>query len=80
MAHLFSPAHRFKTWRELWLNLAIAEKQLGLPIPDEALEQMKSNLSTAYAWIHAFPTSTAYNCGQTRYSVDPGSSMGFEEH
>ncbi|KAG1849497.1 L-Aspartase-like protein [Suillus subluteus] len=44
MAHLFSPAHRFKTWRELWLNLAIAEKQLGLPIPDEALEQMKSNL------------------------------------
>ncbi|OJA14344.1 hypothetical protein AZE42_10673 [Rhizopogon vesiculosus] len=45
MAHLFSPAHRFRTWRELWLNLAIAEKQLGLPVPDEAIEQMKVNLN-----------------------------------
>ncbi|KIM89907.1 hypothetical protein PILCRDRAFT_95010 [Piloderma croceum F 1598] len=44
MAYLFSTAHRFSTWRKLWLNLAIAEKQLGLPISDEAIEQMKSNL------------------------------------
>ncbi|KAI6119102.1 L-Aspartase-like protein [Pisolithus croceorrhizus] len=44
MANLFSPAKRFRTWRELWLNLAIAEKQLGLPIADEAIEQMKANL------------------------------------
>ncbi|EAU87697.1 adenylosuccinate lyase [Coprinopsis cinerea okayama7 len=44
MAHLFSPAKRFSTWRELWLNLAIAEKELGLPIPDEAIEQMRNNL------------------------------------
>ncbi|KAF9234996.1 L-Aspartase-like protein [Melanogaster broomeanus] len=44
MSHLFSSAKRFKTWRELWLNLAIAEKQLGLPISDEAIEQMRANL------------------------------------
>ncbi|KAF8555179.1 Adenylosuccinate lyase [Imleria badia] len=44
MSYLFSSANRFKTWRELWLNLAVAEKQLGLPISDEALEQMKANL------------------------------------
>ncbi|TEB18239.1 adenylosuccinate lyase [Coprinellus micaceus] len=44
MSHLFSPAKRFSTWRQLWLNLAIAEKQLGLPISDEALEQMRANL------------------------------------
>ncbi|KAJ3522368.1 hypothetical protein NMY22_g11916 [Coprinellus aureogranulatus] len=44
MSHLFSPAKRFSTWRQLWLNLAIAEKELGLPISDEALEQMKANL------------------------------------
>ncbi|KAK7039176.1 adenylosuccinase ade13 [Paramarasmius palmivorus] len=44
MAHLFSPSNRFYTWRKLWLNLAIAEKQLGLPISDEAIEQMKANL------------------------------------
>ena len=35
---------RFYTWRKLWLNLARAEKQLGLPISDEALKQMEDNL------------------------------------
>ena len=36
---------RFGTWRQLWLNLAIAEKELGLPIPDEAIEQMRAHLT-----------------------------------
>jgi len=36
--------NRFRTWRKLWLNLALAEKELGLPIPDEAIEQMRVNL------------------------------------
>ncbi|KAF7298700.1 Adenylosuccinate lyase [Mycena indigotica] len=50
MAHLFSAAvraqnNRFSTWRKLWLNLAIAEKELGLhQITDEAIAQMKANL------------------------------------
>ncbi|EPQ55693.1 Adenylosuccinate lyase [Gloeophyllum trabeum ATCC 11539] len=45
MAHLFSPANRFHTWRKLWLNLAIAEKELGLTqITDEAIAQMQANL------------------------------------
>ncbi|KAF9791279.1 adenylosuccinate lyase [Thelephora terrestris] len=44
MAYLFSAANRHHTWRKLWLNLAIAEKELGLPIPDEAVKQMESNL------------------------------------
>ena len=35
---------RFQTWRKLWLNLAIAEKELGLPITDEAIKQMSENL------------------------------------
>ncbi|KZP27987.1 Adenylosuccinate lyase [Athelia psychrophila] len=45
MSHLFSATMRFSTWRKLWLNLAIAEKQLGLQISDEAIEQMKNNLN-----------------------------------
>lgn len=44
MSSLFSNATRFSTWRMLWLNLAIAEKELGLPIPDEAIAEMKANL------------------------------------
>ena len=45
MSFLFSNATRFGTWRQLWLNLAIAEKELGLPIPDEAIDQMRANLT-----------------------------------
>ncbi|PWN44796.1 Adenylosuccinate lyase [Ceraceosorus guamensis] len=44
MSLLFSNATRFSTWRELWLNLAIAEKELGLPIPDQAIAEMRDNL------------------------------------
>ncbi|CCE61776.1 hypothetical protein TPHA_0B01040 [Tetrapisispora phaffii CBS 4417] len=45
MSSIFSLRNRFSTWRKLWLNLAIAEKELGLDvITDEAIEQMKANL------------------------------------
>ncbi|WVR08065.1 adenylosuccinate lyase [Kwoniella sp. DSM 27419] len=44
MSKLFSSGTRFGTWRKLWLNLAIAEKELGLAISDEAIDQMKANL------------------------------------
>ena len=36
--------NRFYTWRKLWLNLAIAQQEHGLPISEEAIEQMKENL------------------------------------
>ena len=42
--YLPTPQTRFGTWRQLWLTLAIAEKELGLPIPDAAIEEMKANL------------------------------------
>lgn len=45
MSALFSNATRFSTWRQLWLHLAQAEKELGLDIPQEAIDQMKKNLS-----------------------------------
>lgn len=41
---LFSPAHRFGIWRRLWLALAEAEAELGLPVSDEALRQMRDAL------------------------------------
>ena len=44
MQRIFSPGHRFGTWRRLWLALAESEQALGLPIPDEALEQMRARL------------------------------------
>ena len=42
--------NRFFTWRKLWLNLAIAEKQLGLPIPEESIVQMSNNLVRFYSF------------------------------
>jgi adenylosuccinate lyase len=44
MQAIFSPGHRFGTWRRLWLALAEAEQELGLPISDEALRQMRAGL------------------------------------
>jgi len=44
MQVIFSPGHRFGSWRRLWLALAEAEQELGLPVSDEALAQMRAGL------------------------------------
>lgn len=44
MLTLFSPRTRASTWRQLWIYLAQSQKELGLPIPDEAIEQMETAL------------------------------------
>lgn len=41
MSELFSPDKKFKTWRKLWIALAESEKELGLNITDEQIEEMK---------------------------------------
>ncbi|CAD6500312.1 BgTH12-07490 [Blumeria graminis f. sp. triticale] len=43
MRSLFSARTRASTWRKLWIWLAEGEKELGLPIPDGAIEQMKAH-------------------------------------
>ena len=45
MTELFSARRKFETWRLLWLWLAEEERRLGLPIPDEAIGQMRAHLS-----------------------------------
>eukprot|EP00640_Fibrocapsa_japonica_P001070 CAMPEP_0113943302 /NCGR_PEP_ID=MMETSP1339-20121228/23172_1 /TAXON_ID=94617 /ORGANISM="Fibrocapsa japonica" /LENGTH=502 /DNA_ID=CAMNT_0000948143 /DNA_START=135 /DNA_END=1643 /DNA_ORIENTATION=+ /assembly_acc=CAM_ASM_000762 len=44
MSYIWSPAKKFSTWRKLWLALAVAEKELGLDIKDEQIEEMKANI------------------------------------
>lgn len=44
MLELWSPRSRYTLWRRLWLALAEAEQQLGVPIPDEAIDQMRAHL------------------------------------
>lgn len=44
MLENFSPDKKFSTWRKLWVALAEAEKELGLNITDEQIEEMKANI------------------------------------
>jgi len=44
MVELWSPTMRYGLWRRLWLALAEAQRDLGLEIPDEALDQMRAHL------------------------------------
>uniref|UniRef100_A0A8C1NN26 Adenylosuccinate lyase n=1 Tax=Cyprinus carpio TaxID=7962 RepID=A0A8C1NN26_CYPCA len=44
MAFNFSDMKKFTTWRRLWLYLAKAEKELGLPITDAQVSEMESHL------------------------------------
>jgi adenylosuccinate lyase len=44
MSYIFSPKFKFGTWRRLWLALAEAERELGLPIPEEAVTAIRAHL------------------------------------
>ncbi len=41
MLYLFSPDKKFKTWRKLWIALAESEKELGLAITQEQIDDLK---------------------------------------
>ncbi len=43
MKYIFSPEKKFRTWRKLWIALAEAEKELGLDITDDQIEELKSH-------------------------------------
>jgi adenylosuccinate lyase len=45
MAALFSDDRKFRTWRRLWIELARAEKRLGLAITDEQIAEMEGKES-----------------------------------
>lgn len=45
MSYIFSDDMKFSTWRKLWLALAEGEKELGLNITDEQIEELRSYIS-----------------------------------
>lgn len=42
MSFLFSPDKKFRTWRRLWIVLAETEKELGLPIEQLQIDELKA--------------------------------------
>ncbi len=43
MQYIFSPDMKFRTWRKLWIALAETEHELGLPITQEQIEELKEH-------------------------------------
>ena len=45
MQYIFSQDMKFTTWRKLWIALAETEMELGLPITQEQIDEMKAHVS-----------------------------------
>lgn len=45
MLHLFSADMRIQTWRKLWVSLAKAEMELGLPITQEQVDELEAHIT-----------------------------------
>lgn len=43
MQYIFSPDFKYSTWRKLWCALAEAERDLGLPITEEQISEMRAH-------------------------------------
>ena len=43
MQYIFSPDMKFRTWRRLWIALAETAKELGLPITQEQIDELKAH-------------------------------------
>ncbi|MGX8728421.1 MAG: adenylosuccinate lyase, partial [Lachnospiraceae bacterium] len=43
MQEIFSPDRKFRTWRRLWIALAETEKELGLPITEEQIAELREH-------------------------------------
>ena len=44
MSAAFSPGTKFSTWRKLWCELARAQKELGLPITQEQIDELETHI------------------------------------
>jgi Adenylosuccinate lyase len=60
MQTIFGDRHRINLWRRLWLALAESEKELGVPITDEQIEELKS---------HLVPSDEAFEIAKEREKI-----------
>lgn len=74
MQYVFSQDMKFKTWRKLWIALAETEKELGLPITQEQIDELKEfqediNYDVAKARRRSAVMMLCPMCMLTVYSV-----------
>ncbi|KMQ53068.1 Adenylosuccinate lyase [Chitinispirillum alkaliphilum] len=63
ISYIFSPQFKFSTWRKLWVALAESQKELGLPVTEEQINEMRENLENI-----DFQTAKRFE-KQTRHDV-----------
>lgn len=51
MQRLWSDRHKFQTWRQIWLAVAEAQYEMGLPVTKEQVEELRANLDVTDADI-----------------------------
>ncbi len=62
MSFVFSPDFKFTTWRKLWIALAESEKELGLSITSEQIEEMKQQVNNIdYDMARAIEAETRHD-------------------
>ena len=62
MQEIFSDDRKFSTWRRLWVALAESEQELGLPITDAQIEQMRAHIDDIdYAKAAAYEASVRHD-------------------
>ena len=62
MKRIFSPDKKFSTWRKLWLALAEGEKELGIDISNEQLDEMRAHLyDIDYDAVNAYEKITRHD-------------------
>ncbi len=62
MSTLWGPQRKFSTWRRLWVALAEAEAELGLPITPEQIDELRAHVDDI---DFDRPPSTSASCGTT---------------
>ncbi len=58
MAQLWGDQRKFSTWRRLWIALAEAEQELGLPITDAQLAELRAHIDDIDFAAHLEPPLT----------------------
>ncbi len=53
MLRIWSPRHKFNTWRRIWLAVAEAQHEMGLPVSKEQVEELRANLEVTDADMQA---------------------------
>jgi adenylosuccinate lyase len=53
MLKIWSPRHKFQTWRRIWLAVAEAQHEMGLPVTREQVEELRANLEVTDADMQA---------------------------